>query len=698
MMALRGWLVGVVAALMAFGAQAQRGGGGFFDDEPVEPVAVSAMVDRAAVAPGETVVIGVLLDHEDHYHSWPSLAQDVLPPEIAEFAIRTDVRVVSDLERWGSVAGIQWPEPSPAEVPDLVDFEGTVSVPTYSGRAMVYMPIQIAPDAEPGQRQVDVMVDYQACDDSTCYAPQQETLRVSFDVDPSAGAGADEARPADFLDFDPGVVTEAPPPETGTPETDESAPATVELQGQDAAVATTKIFGIELPTGGPAGLLALAVAGALGGLVLNLTPCVLPVIPIKVMTLTQHAGESKARAMFLGLMMAAGVVAFWLGIGIPVAFLTGVTDPSQVFGIWWVTAGIGVIIAAMSLGLLGMFELTLPQSVYAVNPKADTPFGSFLFGVMTAVLGLPCFGFVAGALVPGAATQGSGFVLVLFTAMGVGMAAPYLILSAKPELVNKVPRTGPASELVKQVMGLLLLAAAAYFFGSGMISLVTEKPYLAKQLHIWTAAILFVATGLWLTARTFKITSRPLPRMVFTLVSIGFAAAGLGVALSFTGDARNEYETRQAALASAGQGATYVPGIWNDYSETLVDRALNDGKVIALDFTAEWCVNCKALEKAVLGRDPAAPVLRSDDVVMVKVDLTNRNSPGWDLLRDEFNQAGIPTLAIYSQKNEESPWVANAYTGSQVVEAIERAKSVRPQSDAGQGTADVGPVSDPRGT
>ena len=92
---------------------------------------------------------------------------------------------------------------------------------------------------------------------------------------------------------------------------------------------------------------------------------------------------------------ALGVFAFWLAIGLPVVLFASVTDPSRIFGIWWVTFGIGAIIGIMGIGIMGLFTLSLPQSAYMVNPKADNAWGSFLFGVMTAVLGLPCFGFIA---------------------------------------------------------------------------------------------------------------------------------------------------------------------------------------------------------------------------------------------------------------------------------------------------------------
>ena len=431
-------------------------------------------------------------------------------------------------------------------------------------------------------------------------------------------------------------------------------------------------FGIALPGGGFGGLLVLGLLGAAGGLVLNLTPCVLPVIPIKVMTLSQHAGEHRGKAAMLGFWMALGVVAFWAALAIPVLTLQNFTDPSRIFGIWWLTAGIGLLIAIMSLGLMGMFQINLPQKVYMVNPKADTPWGSFVFGVMTAILGLPCFGFVAGALVPAAITQGTAFVIILFFSMGVGMALPYLVLSIFPQLVNKLPRTGPASELVKQIMGLLLLAAAAYFIGSGLIALVASKPYLAKLLHIWVAALFGIGAGGWLMIKTFEISKKPLNRGVFGIIALIIAAVGLLVANRFTSDAKEEYEIRQAALDEAAISGGLLLTTWNDYRPQLMQQAIDEGKVVIQDFTAEWCINCKVLEKTVLGSAAVKAEFAKDDTIMFKVDLTGNNPEGDQALKD-LGRTGIPTLAIYGP-GLETPWVANAYTIDQVVDAITRAR------------------------
>ena len=119
------------------------------------------------------------------------------------------------------------------------------------------------------------------------------------------------------------------------------------------------------------------------------------------------------------------------------------------------------------------------------------------------------------------------------------------------------------------------------------------------------------------------------------------------------------------------------------YTEETLNQQIDAGKVVVLDFTAEWCLNCKTLESTVLARRPVKPELLSDGVVPLKADLTSNSAPGWDKLK-ELGQTGIPTLAIFGPGLEE-PWIANAYTGSQVAGAIARARGQAAQVAASEG-------------
>jgi thiol:disulfide interchange protein len=617
-----------------------------------DEVQVSAEAAHAKVTAGDRTVIAVVIDHAPGFHSWPSADQDVLPPDIAAFAQRTKV-VVGSLEgtaidevnvgelppEVSGLGDVQWPVPHLAPVPDFSGENPTVDVPAYSGRAVVYIPIAFATDAK-GAFSLPISVFYQACNESVCLIPETREVTVNFEFVP-AGAERPPVDESLFGNFDPaGYTTIDVPVQEKTP------------------VASSKrtFFGLAVPDWtSPVGLAVITILAAVGGFILNLTPCVLPVIPLKVMAISSHAG-SPGKSLALGIWMALGVVGFWVGIGLPVAFFASVTDPSRLFGIWWVTLGIGLLIALMGVGIMGLFNINLPQSVYKVNPKLDTPGGSFMFGIMTAVLGLPCFGFVAGALLAGAATMPAHVVMLIFLGLGVGMAAPYLVLSAKPSLVEQIPRTGPASILVKEVMGLLLLSAAAYFVGSGVLALVggmdVHLPWWGKVVHWWAVGLFALAAGAWLLIRTIQITPKPLPRAAFSFIGIVIAGVAILWSVNETAKARDNF--------------------WIPFDESALTAALDDGQIVVVDFTAEWCINCKFLKATVLTRGEVRKSLTSDEVTPLVADLTSNSAPGWKKL-SELGQSGIPLLVIYGPGLDE-PWMANSYTPDTVLAALERAK------------------------
>ena len=210
-------------------------------------------------------------------------------------------------------------------------------------------------------------VQLQACDDSTCVAPADIPFTVSVTVEPGATMGAPGAR---FSSFDPAIFAEI---HSGKP---------------GATAVRFDIFGrtFEInPTG--AGFFALLLVAALGGSLLNFTPCVLPVIPLKILSISRAAGHPR-RCLQLGLALSAGVVLFWLALGAAMSLISGFTSANQLFQYPLFTIGIGVVIAVMALGMCGAFNIVLPQRVYMVETKQDTLPGAVGFGVMTAVLKL----------------------------------------------------------------------------------------------------------------------------------------------------------------------------------------------------------------------------------------------------------------------------------------------------------------------
>lgn len=649
-----------------------------------ERVKAEAAWREAALTPGGEATLGIILHMAPTWHIQAGAGSG----EESDGFIATSIELT--LPEGFSAGDIIWPRSHTflaGEGQFLHEIKG------YEGTVLAAMSVRAPANVAPGEYPYSATITYQACDPLVCDMPKQAVVRGSLVVAPgivqgeplahlepwkrhlfaatlgdgptqTASDSAAAGRPDDGATSPPIIAGSNTPGATPTQGGGENAPA---------ATSRPTFFGYPLPdTSGALGTVLLLAFSVLGGFILNLTPCVLPVIPIKILTISQHAG-SPGKSLVLGIWMALGVVAFWVAIGVPAAFVTSLSDPSRLFGIWWLTLGIGALIGVMGLGIMGLFMIQLPQSVYAINPKADSPGGSFLFGVMTAVLGLPCFGFVAGALLAGSATLPPTTIILIFSSIGVGMAAPYLVLSANPALVNRIPRTGPASELVKQVMGLLLLAAAAYFIGAGLIALVSEKPYMARQLHWWAVAVFASIAGFWLILRTFQISKKPMQRVAFAVIGLLLGGIATLYAMDSTGKARANWLAMEEARSESG--GSYARGVWNEYTPAAFKAARDAGHVVVLDFTAEWCINCKVLKASVLNRDPVRTALGSSDVVSFTVDLTSTEAPGWQMLRD-LGRTGIPLLAIYSPGTDE-PWQANAYTPQQVMDALEAARQQR---------------------
>jgi len=248
------------------------------------------------------------------------------------------------------------------------------------------------------------------------------------------------------------------------------------------------------------------------------------------------------------------------------------------------------------------------------------------------------------------------------------------VLAAFPKLLSRVPKTGPGSELVKQVLGLLLAGFGLYFFGTGVRALVKTYPYTTDVLHLYGLAALAVAAGLWLVYQTFKITKSPAKRGVFGVIGLGLALATLYAAVGSTTKHRVEYFEREEAMAAARleQPVIVLKTVWNEYTPALLDEIESRGMVAFIDFTADWCINCKVFEAQVLNREPTRALLREDDIAMVRVDMTGSNPDGNKLLAD-LGRVGIPTWAVVGPGLDE-PLIITGYSAGEVARAVQAAR------------------------
>lgn len=628
-------------------------GGGAFgraaDEEPLfndsrDQVETRLVLAQDKVAPGGDVPVAIEMKLKPGYHVWTGPTPPAEGMVVWDGAIRTEIVLNPKEGADGSTtsapiegvdfnaAFIQWPEQHGY---DTDVGEGRKRYAVYEGTPVVFIPFSVRADAKPGVVEIPLRVTFQACDAVGCSRPADVDLVARFEI--VAGATGGETNPA-FVALDPPFD----PTVYGRIRSGEKPSERLEFP-----IFSYK-FSID-PNG--AGFLLLLAVAAFGGALLNFTPCVLPVIPLKIMGLSQAAQGSRAKCLSLGFVMSLGVVAFWLALGAMIAFVKGFTSTNQLFQTPAFTIGVGVVIAVMAIGMAGFFSLKLPDWVYMVEAKHDSYSGSFFFGIMTAVLSTPCTAPLMGTAVAWATTQGPATILTVFGAVGTGMALPYLVLSANPAWIEKMPRTGPASDLIKQVMGLLLLAAASYFIGAGVAGILVEPPEPPSHLYWWFVSILGAAAGAWLLLRTFLLTRKAANRVVFG----GIGAFVLVVSVLI-------------GLSQTAKG----PIDWTYYTPERLEEAQKAGKVVVVDFTAEWCANCKTLEALVLNTPAVSKEMNAVDVAAIKVDLTGNNVAGNALLKAS-NRVTIPLLLVYGR---DGSLVMNSteYTPAQVLAAIEEAR------------------------
>ncbi|MGA8019515.1 MAG: cytochrome c biogenesis protein CcdA [Desulfobacterales bacterium] len=593
------------------------------DASDVVSVRTAWSVDRAR--PGDSLACAVVLDIAAGYHINADSGQIKPIVDFKPYPTRVTITAVS---KGITIEPPLYPQAHPVKVEFTRD-----PLMAFDGRTIVYVPMTLEKKALPEKVQVNVTISYQACDNQVCLFPRQVVTTADLPVGLS-GEAPQAVNQDLFVGYRLAAATGA------------GNSVGFSLFGWNFAINTATGFGFFL----------LLFTAALGGMLLNLTPCVLPLIPIKIISLS-NAVQNQARCIALGLAMFLGVLFFWLILGAAIALVSGFTATNQLFQYPLFTIAVGFIIAVMAIGMCGLFSIRLPSFVYRLSPKQETLGGSFGLGILTAVLSTPCTAPFMGAAAAWAAAQHPFTTLTVFAAIGIGMALPYLLLSAFPDQICKIPRTGPASVLVKQVMGLFMLAAAAYFIGTGVSALLMTPPSPPGKGYWWAVMGFIALGGLWLAYRTIRIASKNFQRLLF--VSLG----AILVAGSLYGGMR---------LTDRG------PIDWIYYTPQRFQQAIDQRKIVVMVFSAEWCLNCKALEQSVLNSAPVVEQLTREDVAPIKVDITGNNPQGKTKLQ-EIGHLTIPLLVVYSPAGREV-FRSDFYTVAQILAAVEkaRAESVAP--------------------
>ncbi|MEQ8763829.1 MAG: protein-disulfide reductase DsbD family protein [Planctomycetota bacterium] len=597
---------------------------------------------------GSVVRVAIELDISEHYHLYH---EDLGHPDA------TGVPTVITLQG----KGIEW---SDLAYPEPKRFDQSMISPGafilgHEGTIIVYAAGEIAVGASGEKFWVDI--EGLTCEDNGSCIPYSATNLVS------AGRGPDamfEAFPASLSVADSGAAESGAGPQGK--KTTEVRPDTTkkpEREWTEAELAEIGFADYELRDDGTAdrSLLTWMFFAFLAGIILNVMPCVLPVISLKVISLVSHAGESRGRMFLHGLVYSVGILVIFLILASLAAFAQqgwGEQFQSQTFLVIMIA-----VVFAFSLSLLGVFELGVPSKVGEVaGVQREGLKDSFIKGIMTTVLATPCSGPFLGATLAWAVTQSPVTIFAVFICVGLGMAAPYLLLVSHPAFLKFVPKPGAWMETFKQVMGFLLMGTVIYL----MISLNQNR------LLFTIAFLIFVGIGCWVWghfARPEQPRSRHLATFVIALLVV---AAGGHVSFRWFPGLLGMGE---AAAATEGLTARAKNELWQPFDPEKLAAYHQQGRNVLVDFTADWCPNCKLNEHFVYYTDEVSEVLLRKNVACLIADKTSDEDPMTAKigeLQAKLGSYSIPFMAIFPGDDPLQPYTfRDIVSRDDLIEALE---------------------------
>jgi suppressor for copper-sensitivity B len=409
--------------------------------------------------------------------------------------------------------------------------------------------------------------------------------------------------------------------------------------------------------GAEPGLLAMIGIALLGGLILNLMPCVLPVLSLKLLAMVGHGGAAARLIRLNFIASGTGIVASFLVLG-AVAIAARSAGLAVGWGVQFqqplFLATMIALVTLFAANLFGFYEIPVP--IWAV-PKsvahgdARSHAAHFLQGAFAALLATPCSAPFLGTAVGFALARGPGEILAIFAALGLGMSIPYTAVALWPRLVRHLPRPGRWMVILRALLGLALVGTGVWL----LFVLMAEAGVPAAGIVAVTmaAALLVLGAGRRLGA------SLRLAAVVALMVA---SAGGVIVATVVPSSA--------STAGAAGSGA------WRGFDRAAIDRAVADGKLAFVDVTADWCLTCKVNENAILERGPVAKRLAASDVVAMRADWT-RPDPAISNYLAAFGRYGIPFYAVYGPGAPNGIALPVLLTDGAVLDAL--AKAAKPK-------------------
>ncbi|NCG08347.1 MAG: thiol:disulfide interchange protein [Verrucomicrobia bacterium] len=663
-------------------------------------VSLALVSDLQTAAAGERFYMGLRFELDPEWHIyWKN-------PGSSGYGVSVDW----DLPEGVTVGPLEWPAPKRFEFDGFINYG-------YSGTVTLLVPVELAETAtEP--LQISASVSWLAC--KTACVPGSAELALSLPLgkkatlDPAqktvfqqARASLPEVWSASPLVYETGERNiRIQVPDTEIKEAyfyaetaawvDADAPQILEREG-GASVLTVPLLEGELPSL-LAGVLeldgrswaveldsasaaqAVAVYGRgweskllqtgfggwlllafLGGVILNIMPCVLPVLSLKVFSLLKHAGQTRGQAFAYGLAYTLGVVLSFVALAATLFVLRGLGERIG-WGFQLQNPAFVVVLTLLlfvfALSLVGVFEMGvgLVGADSKVARRKDL-FGSFGTGILAAVVGAPCVGPLVGGA-SGVALQADPLTgIAVFAMLGFGMAAPFLLLSIFPKMAVYLPKPGPWMETFKQAMGFVLFAVVVFLLWVVGQSGGAEG-MLALLMALFVAALAAWIYGRWAAVSKAKSTRRTATFLALVLGSLALVVGAQAVSGAYA--------------AQQGQQAEAKANSWETWSEERVAAELAAGRSVFVDFTASWCLICQVNKRTALRTRATRDLFEANDIVPLEADWTTYDAAITDAL-ESYGRSGVPLYLLHTPGGETKILPQNL-TPAMIREAVESSR------------------------
>lgn len=501
----------------------------------------------------------------------------------------------------------------------------------------LFIPFAVDEDAPEGKYSVEIKAKSLTCDYSACF-PMSDELTAYLKIDKTEKPYT-HSRDIHSLYSKASFTSKQKHPSSE----DRVISAEAEEGLFDAVTLSPRFFDAPVR-----GIIQAVLFGLIAGFILNFMPCVLPVVSLKIMGLVKSAGSSRRSTILTGSLFSGGILFSFTLLAVLMAF----------FGYNWgglfqydgFLIAMTAIVFALALSMFGVYTINVPgfaakaASVQPGNPYVDA-FGK---GLLATLLATPCSGPFLGGTLAWTLTQPPHVIFIIFISIGTGMAFPYLVLTIKPELLKFIPRPGPWTIILERVMGFLLIFTVIY-----LINVVDSEARMPLLLFL-----VFLAMGLYQYGRYGLIAAGRVGRWIPLALLVIIIVSGYWFSFGYIyGDEK-------------GETLPVVP-----YTEERLFENREKGVISMVKFTADWCPNCRIVERRALNRSRTIEKIESEDVDFLTADITRTNIPAERLL-NKTGLYSIPVLMIFPPGEDfKKPLVLrDIYSMNDVLTALDRVK------------------------